>query len=76
VACTVGRVQDLVVEDRKVECKSQADWVSGRELSLGDIGGVLVSLVGSSGSNFTLLALGEFGKVAVVVTLHLVVENL
>lgn len=41
VASTVGRVQDLVVEDGEVESKTQADGVSGSELSLSDVGSAL-----------------------------------
>ena len=42
VACTVWRVQDLVVEDGEVKGKTKADWVSWGELGLCDIGGVLL----------------------------------
>jgi hypothetical protein len=41
VARAVGRVQDLVVEDREVEGETQADGVGGGELGLGNVGGVL-----------------------------------
>jgi hypothetical protein len=41
VACTVGRVQDLVVEDGEVEGKAKADGVGRGELSLGDVGSAL-----------------------------------
>lgn len=41
VASTVGRVQDLVVEDGEVQRKTQADGVGRGELSLGDVGGIL-----------------------------------
>ena len=95
MAGTVGRVQDLVVEDGEVEGQAKADGVGGGELGLGNVGGTLrggqvsassnrrkaramdellenpylVSLVGSGGSNLALLARGELGEVAVVVTL-------
>ena len=47
----VGRVQDLIVEDREVEGKSEADRMGRGELSLSDVRGVLhegitVQLVG------------------------------
>jgi hypothetical protein len=48
VACTVGRVQDLVVEDREVEGKTQADWVGWGELGLGNVGGVLSQMLALS----------------------------
>ncbi len=41
VAGAVGRVEDLVVEDREVEGQTQADGVGGGQLGLGDIGGAL-----------------------------------
>jgi hypothetical protein len=41
VARTVGRVQDLVVEDGEVEGQAEADGVGWGQLSLGDVGGIL-----------------------------------
>jgi hypothetical protein len=41
VAGTVWRVQDLIVEHREVKGQSQADGVSGGQLGLGNVGGVL-----------------------------------
>lgn len=41
MASTVGGVQDLVVKDREVQRKTQADGVGRCELSLGNIGGRL-----------------------------------
>lgn len=41
VASTVGRVEDLVVEDGEVQGQTEADGVGGGELSLSDIGGAL-----------------------------------
>ena len=41
VASTVGRVQDLVVEDGEVEGQTQADGVGRGQLGLGDVGGAL-----------------------------------
>ena len=43
VASTVGRVQDLVVEDREVQRKAETDGVGRCELSLGNVGGRLCS---------------------------------
>lgn len=45
VAGTVGGVEDLVVEDREVEGKTEADGVRRGELSLGDVGGVLILML-------------------------------
>ena len=42
VASTVGRVQDLVVENGEVEGETKTDGVGRGEISLGNIGGVLI----------------------------------
>jgi hypothetical protein len=83
VAGTVGGVEDLVVEDGEVQGKTEADWVGWGELSLGNIGGVLISVSGaplrlcnrsylvglvSSGScDLALLTGRELCKITVVV---------
>jgi hypothetical protein len=41
VAGAVWRVQNLVVEHGEVKGQSQADGVSGGQLGLGNVGGVL-----------------------------------
>lgn len=41
MASTVGRVQDLIVEDREVQGETETDGVGRSELSLSDVGGVL-----------------------------------
>lgn len=41
MASTVGRVQDLVVEDGEVEGQAEADGVGWGQLGLGDVGSVL-----------------------------------
>ena len=45
MAGTVGRVEDLVVEDGEVEGETETDGVSGSELGLGNVGGVLEMLL-------------------------------
>ena len=42
VASTVGRVEDLVVEDGEVQSETQANGVSRGQLSLGDVGSALL----------------------------------
>jgi len=44
VACLVWGVQDLVVENGEVKGKTETDWVGRCEISLSNLGGVLVSL--------------------------------
>lgn len=41
VASTVGRVEDLIVEYGEVQSETEADRVSGGEISLGNFGSVL-----------------------------------
>jgi hypothetical protein len=69
VASQVGGVQDLVVEHGEVEGQTQADGVGRREVSLSDFGSVLISLERLVGRLLALVADGELGQVAVVVTL-------
>lgn len=69
MAGLVGGVEDLVVEDGEVEGKTKADGVGGRQLSLGNLGGSLVSLEGLVGRVLAAVANGELGEVTVVVTL-------
>lgn len=69
VACLVGRVEDLVVEDREVQSETKADGVSGREVGLGNLGGSLVGLEGLVRGGLALVAGGELSEVTVVVTL-------
>jgi hypothetical protein len=45
VAGAVGRVENLVVKDGKVEGETQTNGVRRRELSLSDVGGVLDEIV-------------------------------
>ena len=45
MAGTVRRVEDLVVEDGEVQGEAETDGVSGSELGLGNVGGVLQVLL-------------------------------
>ncbi len=76
VAGLIRSVENLVVEDGEVQGKTKADGVSGRQLSLGDLGGSLVGLERLVGRVLALVANGELGKVAVVVTLPVMVVSL
>ena len=42
VACLIGRVQDLIVEDGEVEGETKADWVCWCKICLSNLGSVLV----------------------------------
>jgi hypothetical protein len=76
VASLVRGVEDLIVENGEVESETKADGVGGRKLSLGNFSSSLVGLEGLVGRVLAAIANGELGEVTVVVTLHLVVENL
>lgn len=65
----IGGIQNLVIEDGEVKGKTQADRVGRRKLSLGNLGGSLVSFEGLVGGVLAAVTDGELGKVAVVVTL-------
>ena len=69
MACLVRGVQDLVVEDREVEGKTKADWMGRSQVSLSNLGSVLVSLKGLVGRLLSLVTNGELSEVAVVITL-------
>lgn len=69
VAGLVGRVQDLVVENGKVQCKTKTDGVSRGQVGLGNLGSVLVGLERLVGGSLALVTESELGKVTVVVTL-------
>jgi hypothetical protein len=69
MACLVGRVQDLIVENGEVEGETKTDWVCWRKVGLSNLSCVLVSLKRLVGRLLSLVANGELGKVTVVITL-------
>ena len=44
MAGLIGRVENLIVEDREVQCKTKADWMSRGEIRSGDLSGSFVGL--------------------------------
>jgi hypothetical protein len=69
VASLVGGVENLVVEDGEVQGESETDGVGRGEVSLGNLGGILVSLERLVGGGLALVTKSELGEVTVVVTL-------
>ena len=69
MASLVRGVEDLVVENGEVQGETQTDGVGRRKLSLGNLGGGLVSLERLVGGVLAAVANSELSKVAVVVTL-------
>merc|ERR1719162_1275164 len=74
VARFVGCVEDLVVKDGKVKGQTKADGMRWGKVRLGNSTGCLVSIQGGSGGFLSCVSCLEFGKVSVVISLHLVVE--
>jgi hypothetical protein len=69
MARLIRRVQDFIVEHRKVESETEADWVSWCKISLGNFGSILVGLQRLVCRLLALLANSELSKITVVVTL-------
>ena len=69
MAGLVRRVEDLVVKDGKVKGKSETDGVSRSKVSLGNLGGSLVSLKRRIGGSLAAVTSSELSQVTVVVTL-------
>lgn len=69
MASLIGRIEDLVVEDREVECQAKTNGVGWSKVSGGDLGGCLVCFQRLVGRILTLIADGELGEVAVIVAL-------
>lgn len=67
MAITVGAAEDLVVEDREVQCETKTSRVRRRQFSHGDIRGGLVGFKRLVGAVRPLVAGREFGKITVVV---------
>lgn len=65
----IGRVQDLVVEDRKVQGETQSNGVGWGEIGLSNFGRSFVCLERLVRRFLTLVGSSELGEVAVVVTL-------
>ena len=71
-----GVVLDLIMEDGVVKGKAESDGMGGLELLLSELSSLLVGLMGVVSSLVVLSSRGVFGDVSVVVSLHLVVEDL
>merc|ERR1719336_2524451 len=68
--------QHLILEDRVVQCQAKADGMRDRQILLSDILSILVGLTCLLSSTTLLVTVRELGDVAVVVSLHLLVEDL
>ena len=68
VASAVGRVEDLVVEDGKVQGETETDGVRRGEFRHGNVGSGLVGLERLVGRVLALVTGGELGEVTVVVS--------
>ena len=69
MASLIGRVEDLVVEDREVEGKAKTDRMSGGKVGGSDLSRSFVCFQRLVGRDLALITLGELGEVTVVITL-------
>jgi hypothetical protein len=69
LASLVRSIEDLIIEDRKVEGQAETDGVCWGKIGVGDLGGSLVCLERLVGRGLALVANGEFSEVAVVISL-------
>ena len=65
----VGRVEDLVVENREVQCQTQTDWVGRSKIGSSNLGSSFVSLQRLVGRSLALIAKSKFSEITVIVTL-------
>lgn len=76
LAGSAGVVLNFVVENRVVKSQAQSNGVGGLEVTLGNFRGSLVGFVGIISGLGVGFSAGVLRDVSVVVTLHLVVEDL
>lgn len=69
MASLIGRVEDLVIENGKVEGKAKTDRMSRGKISASNLSRGLVCLQRLIGRDLTLVALGELGKITMIITL-------
>ena len=69
MACLIRGVQDFVVEDREVQCKTETNGVSRSKIGGRNLSGSFISLQRLIGRDLALVAKSEFSEVAVIVTL-------
>jgi hypothetical protein len=69
LAGLVWRVENLVVEHRKVQSETETDGVGGGEVLGSNLGGSFVGLKRHVGGSFALVTNGKLGEVAMVVAL-------
>jgi hypothetical protein len=69
VACLVGGIEDLIVEDGEVKSQTEANGVCGSKIGVCDLCSGLVSLERLVGRSLALVACSEFCEVSVVIAL-------
>ena len=69
MACLVGRIEDFVVEDGKVQRQTKTDGVCRGKIGGSDLSGSFISLQRLIGRDLALVAKSEFSEVAVIVPL-------
>ena len=69
VASLIGRIEDLVVENREVEREAETNGVSRGKVGASNLSRSLIRFQRLVGRDLTLVALGKLGKVAMIVAL-------
>lgn len=72
MAGLIGGTEDLIVEDREVEGKSEADRMGRSKIGRSDLGGRLVSFQRLIGRILALVANRKFGEITVIVALPVI----
>merc|ERR1712224_744279 len=76
LTCFLWVLQDLVLENREIQCQAKTNRVRNGQVLRGHVFSCLVCVPGAFSRLRLCIVLGEFGNVAVVVGLHLEVEDL
>merc|ERR1719201_2300520 len=76
VAGFLWLLHDFVLEDRVVQNQAKANWVCGCKIGSGNFQGLAIGCIGILGSSILGGTNAELSNVAVVVSLHLLVEDL
>lgn len=69
MASLIRRVEDLVVEDREIQCETETDRMSWCKVSGSNFGGSFVGLQRLVGGDLALVAKCKLGEITVIVTL-------
>ena len=69
MASLIGRVEDLIVENGEVKSEAKTNWMSWGKIGASNLSCSLIRLQRLVGRDLALVALCEFGEVAMIITL-------